>query len=108
MITYEKFKELFDSLDSNRHPEIELYFKNTDDVYMLVKHDDYVDFGKCGISTKKNTISKFKNLDELYNAKIGKICLKRDWNQISDILIDLAFSVIDDKEEINSIYEVKL
>lgn len=57
---------------------------------------------------KENTISKFKNLNELYNAQIDKICLKRDWNQISDILIDLAFSVIDDKEEINSIYEVKL
>jgi len=108
MITYEKFKELFDLLDSNRSPEIEIYFENTDDVYMIVKHNDYVDFGKCGLYVSSDENRNFANLDELYNSEVDGICLKRDWNRISDILIDLAFSVVDDKEELEKMYGVKL
>lgn len=108
MITYEKFKELFDLLDSNRSPEIEIYFENTDDVYMIVKHNDYVDFGKCGLYVSSNENRNFANLDELYNSEVDRICLKRDWNKVSDILIDLAFSVVDDKEELEKMYGVEL
>ena len=108
MITYEKFKELFNLLDSNRSPEIEMYFEDTDDVYMIVKHNDYVDFGKCGISVSSNENRKFCNLDELYISEVDGVCLKRDWNKVNDILIDLAFSVIDDKEELEKMYKIKL
>lgn len=108
MIAYEKFKELFDLLDSNRCPEIEIYFENTDDVYMIVKHNDYVDFGKCGLCVSSDENKKFCDLDELYVSEVNGICLKRDWNRISDILIDLAFSVVSDKEELESMYEIKL
>jgi len=108
MITYEKFKELFDLLDSDRTPEIEIYFENTDDVYMIVKHNDYVDFGKCGLYVSSNENRNFANLDELYNSEVDGIFLKRDWNKVSDILIDLAFSVVDDKEELEKVYGVEL
>lgn len=108
MITYEKFKELFDLLDGNRTPEIEIYFENTNDVYMIVKHNDYVDFGKCGISVSSDENRKFSNLDELYISEVDGVCLKRDWNKLSDILIDLAFSVVDDKEELEKMYGVSL
>ena len=51
---------------------------------------------------------KFSNIDELYNATIENMCLKRDWNKIADILIDLTFSIIEDKDEIKKIYNVDL
>ena len=98
MITYGKFKELFNLLDSSRCPEIELYFEDTDNVYMIVKHNDYIDFGRCD-----SEIRKFSNLDKLYIDEVDGVCLKRDWNKINDILIDLAFSVVDDKKLENGI-----
>ena len=73
MITYGKFKELFNLLDSSRCPEIELYFEDTDNVYMIVKHNDYIDFGRCD-----SKIRKFSNLDELYIEEVDGVCLKRD------------------------------
>lgn len=103
MITYEKFKELFNLLDSSRGPEIEVYFEDTDDVYMIVKHNDYIDFGRCD-----SKIRKFSNLDELYIEEVDGVCLKRDWNKINDILIDSAFSVVDDKEKLEKWYGVQL
>lgn len=105
MITFEKFKELFICLDSSRHPEIEIYFGNN--IYMLIKFDNYITYGKCN-AICVDDIFKFDNLDELYNTKVGDFCLKEDWNKIDDILIDLTFSVVNDKDELNKIYHIDL
>lgn len=103
MIDFKTFKEIFDHLDSNRSPEIELYFKDKREMYMLIKHKEgYISFGSCG---KNGVNEKFSNLDKLYNTKTKEgILLKEDWDTIEDILIDTAFSVVENMEDIRKIY----
>ena len=105
MITYEKFKKLFNQLDSNREPEIEIYVNDSD--YLLIKFENHITYGKWELEST-NEIYTFNNLDELYEANIEGICLKNDWDKVEDILIDLTFSVIDNKEELSKWYKVDL
>lgn len=108
MISYEKFKELFNCLESYRHPEIGIYFKNDINNYLIIKFEDYITIGKCDCEDDNIQIYKFNNLDELYNAQIDDIVLREVWNEIDDILIDLTFSVIDDKDELSKMYNIDL
>ncbi len=104
MITYREFKEIMDKTSDGC--EIGIYFNNDFDDYLVVKFKDYITIGKFNCA--KNEIYKFSNIDELYNATIENMCLKRDLNKIADILIDLTFSIIEDKDEIKKIYNVDL
>lgn len=98
MIKYIVFKNLFYSL--NDEIEIEIYFKNKKDNYILVKHHTYISFGN-----NKHNVVTFSSLDEFYNTKtIDNILLKDDWDNIEDILIDMKFSVVTEKEEIEKYY----
>lgn len=109
MISYCKFKELFEVLDANRAPEIEIFFHNRKDNYIIVKHIDHVTFSREGKEVAKDEVIKFQSLDELYNNKtIDDICLKEEWNNIDDILLDFTFSLIEDKKEIYNIYGIVL
>lgn len=106
MIKYTDFKKIFNTISGE--PEITLYFKNIDDTYMIIKYEKYVTFQKCCDSLDRGEI-KYNSLDELYNTVlIDDIFLKRDWHNISDILIDEAFSVIDDFDDIIKAYNVNL
>lgn len=85
MITYLKFKELFEVLNVAREPEIEVYFHNRKYVYMIIKYKDYITFQRCGSKEEQSGEIKFSSLDELYNSKtIDDILLKEEWNNISD------------------------
>lgn len=109
MISYPKFKKIFDNIDSNRESEIEFYFKNRKNTYMIIKYNDCVTFQRCGIKEEQSGEIKFKSLDELCNSKtIDNIILINEWNNIEDILFDCIFSVVDDKEEIFNLYGVEL
>ena len=95
-ITFEQFEEVFNNLTGE--VEIEVYFKNNDNEYMIIKLSDCITFQKCGIGSKE---IKYKNLRELYETEtIDNICLKRDWNNISDIVIDEALSFKDDFDSV--------
>lgn len=103
MIDYKKFKELFEILDSNRAPEIEITFKNRKDNYVLIKFNNKITFG--------NSLKAFdyQDIDELYNSKtVDNIILKEDWNNIEDILIDMTFSIKEDKQKIKEIYGIEI
>lgn len=109
MITYEKFKKIIDNLDSNREPEIEIYFNNKDYNYMIIKYSDHITFQRCGKKKDQSGEIRFNSLDELYNVKtIDEIILKEEWKNITDILIDCTFSVVDDKDDIKNLYGVSL
>lgn len=109
MISYLKFKELFDKLDSNCEPEIGVYFKNKKCNYMIIKYNDFISFQSCGKKEEKSGEIKFNSLDELYNNEtIDNIALKNEWNNIEDILINSTFSVVDDKEDISDIYGIAI
>ena len=109
IISYCKFKELFEVLDGKREPEIEISFHNRKDNYIIVKHIDYITFSKEGKEVIKDEVVKLQSLDELYNNKtINDICLKEEWNSISDILLDFTFSLMEDKKEIYNIYGIVL
>lgn len=103
MIAYKKFKELFEVLDSNRGPEIEITFKNRKDSYVLIKFNEKITFGNS------EQVFDYKDIDELYNSKtVDSIILKEEWNNIEDILIDMTFSVKEDKVKIKEIYGVEI
>lgn len=103
MITYEKFKQLFEVLDSNRSPEIEIIFKNRKGSYVLIKFNDRVTFGNS------EEALDYKDIDELYNSEtIDNIILKEEWSDIEDILIDLTFSINDDKAKIKEVYGIEI
>lgn len=105
MISYLKFKKIFDSISSNLEPEIEFYFKNRTHKYMLIKYSNYVTFGRCGNEEIQSGEIKYNSLDKLYNTKtIDDILLKDEWENIRDILFDGVFSVIDDFDDIINVY----
>ena len=93
MISFELFKNLFDKLELGT--EIERYLDN-DEQYMMVKNDKTFTLGK----TDDEVINEYDNLEETP--------LKNEWNKIDDIIINFAFSVVDDKEKITEIYEIEL
>ena len=103
MINYNKFKELFEKLDSNRKPEIEITFKNRKDNYVLIKFNNKVTFGNS------EKAIDYKDLDEMYNSKtVDEIILKNEWNNIEDILIDMTFSIKEDKSKIKEVYGIEI
>lgn len=109
MISYQKFKEIYDNIDSNREPEIEFYFKNRKNTYMIIKYNDYVTFQKCGMKEEQIGEIEFESLDELCSSQtIDNIILINEWNNIEDILFDCTFSVVDDKEDIFNLYGVEI
>lgn len=109
MISYQKFKEIYDNIDANREPEIELYFKNRKNTYMIIKYSDYVTFQRCGVKEDQSGEIKFESLDELCNSQtIDNIVLINEWNNIEDILFDCTFSVVDNKEDIFNLYGVEI
>lgn len=109
MISYLKFKELFDKLDSNCEPEIEVYFKNKESNYMIIKYNNYITFQRCGKKEEQSGEIKFNSLDELYNNEtIDNIILKNEWNNIEDILIDCTYSVVEDKKDISELYGIEV
>ena len=75
---------------------------------MIIKYDNYLTFQRCGNIQEQSGEIKFNTLDELYNSKtIDNIILKEEWHNIEDILFD-SISVIDNKEEIWTLYGVKI
>lgn len=93
MISYNQFKSLFNKLELGT--EIEIYYDN-DEQYTMVKKDKIITFGK----SEGVLISNYNNLEEMP--------LKSEWNNIDDIIINFAFSVVDDKKKITEIYGIKL
>ena len=106
MVSYESFKKVFDILEGE--PEIEVFFKNTNNTYMIIKYRDRVTIAKVADELNRGEI-KYKTLDELYNSTtIDGINLKNDWNNIKDIIIDEIYSFVDDKDEIERLYNIVL
>lgn len=69
-------------------PEVTIKFKNVNSQYMIIKYKDYYTFQRCGINDDSGEIC-FKSFYLLINTNtIDNINLKRDWNNIEEILID--------------------
>ena len=109
MISYVRFKEIFDALDADREPEIELYFQSRKNTYMIIKYSDFITFQRCGTIEEQSGEIRFNTLDELYNARtIDDIVLKNEWNDLYDILFDCTFSVVTDPDELCSQYGISI
>ena len=106
MINYNDFKKLLYAISGE--PECEIHFNNTDDTYIIIKYNDFVTFQKCSDEQDRGEF-EYKTLDELYNSiLVDEICLKNDWKDIKDIIINSTFSVVYDKDEIRNVYNVDL
>lgn len=92
MISYENFKILFNKFEVGK--ELEIYFDD-DESYMIAVKENNFTYGKSLGSEVLNC----KSLDETN--------LKDNWNKVKDILLDFAFSIITDKEEISKKYKIE-
>lgn len=105
MITYGKFKELYESLFPNE--DITIVFKNKKEKYIIVKYDNGVTFQRIGQNPSGEI--RFNTIDELYiNRTIDEIILREEWTNIVDIIFDGVFSVVYDKEDIKEIYKIEV
>ena len=93
MITYNTFRNFFNKIDNGK--EIEVILNNNESL-LIVKHDNYLTYGYFSDSN----VIKYKDLDDCP--------LKSKWNNIKDITIDFAFSLINDKDDILKVYNFKL
>lgn len=92
MITYETFYEIFDLVSGE--PEFELFFRNTNETYMIIKYENCVSFQRCGAQGDGSREFIYKNLDELYHSRlIDGICLNESWETIEDIILDAIFDM---------------
>lgn len=86
MITIKEFSEIFNA--AKGEPEYAILLENREGEYMIIKYKDCVTFQRCGIESGSGEV-RFGSLDELLSAEtIDGICLKRDWNLISSIVVD--------------------
>ena len=109
MISYLKFKELFDNLNAPNEPEIEFSFKNKKNKYMIIKYVSYITFQRCGTLEEQSGEFKFSSLEELLSTKtIDDIVFIDEWDNIEDIIINCTLSVVDDKKDIFDAYGVEL
>lgn len=107
MISFLKFKEIFDAISPGMEPEITLSFLNRRSEYMIIKYNDRVTFQRCGTKSEQSGEISFGSFEELYNARtIDGICLKTEWNDISGIVFDSMLD-IDDSEGIMRFYGIK-
>lgn len=93
MISYDNFKSFFEKLENGK--EIEIIISNSES-YLVVKHDGYITYG---INSRDSEVIKYNNLDNTP--------LKNKWAEIDDIIIDFAFSLVNDKQDILNIYNFK-
>ena len=99
--TSEQFKELYNKLEGE--PEFRIYFSNHSDEYMVIKYDAKVSFQRCGVSDGSGEIY-FDSLDCLFIANtIDDICLERDWESVTDIILDDWYH-LSDKNDIDKPY----
>ena len=97
MVSYPEFKIIFNAIDGE--PECEIYFKDTDVTYMIIKYDGYVSFQRCGYVVEGSGEFKYSSLDDLYHSVlVDEICLEKDWDKIETIVIDGAFDLAYDVE----------
>lgn len=89
MISYNQFNKL------ELGAEIEINFNN-DEQYMIVKKDKTFTFEK----NNGGVINEYNSFEET--------SLKNKWNDINDIIINFAFSVVDDKDKLQEIYDINL
>ena len=115
LISFEKFKDIFKKMPVNS--EFEFYFAGYKYTYSAIKYADAVSFARCGYS--KNMIKElgirtdyigsdevfYASLDELTNSElIDGINLFRDWNKITDIVVNGSFSIDQDIRELVEVY----
>ena len=90
MISYDKFKDIFNKIEGE--PEITIKYNNNEE-YMLVKLDNKITYQKIKEKTK-----------DIYFESIDNTNIKDRWNKIEDIIIDDIFSIKYDLDDIYDIY----
>lgn len=107
-LTFEQFKIIYEAIEGE--PEFSVYFSNRDEEYMIIKYDERVSFQRCGVQNGSGEIF-FDTLDSLCISKtIDDICLKEDWKNISDIIVNYRYQLSnkDDLIDLCADYNFKL
>lgn len=90
MISFDEFKEVFDSMSGE--PEITINFFDNEADYMIIRHNECVTFQRCGSDSRGVYTGsgeyEYPSLEELYHAElVDGICLEKMWDEI-EIIID--------------------
>ena len=100
MILYDKFKELFNSFLG----EYEINLIN-EECYMLTNYGDRVTLFHEFTNNKGEQVLEFNNIDEVF---IENIKFKDMWSFVSDIIVNGAFSILEELEYIIEKYNLPL
>lgn len=104
IMTYERFVEVLNNIPFE--PEFEIYLRNCDDTYMVIKYENRVSFQKCGDNVSGEEY--FDDFNELYNAQtIAGVCLRERWNDIQSIVVNSSFHIPEDLDELYDVYGIK-
>ncbi len=115
IITYEKFIEIFNFMPFNS--EYEFYFTNTQNTYNVNKYKNEISFQRCGYPDEMIKVGWcadyrgseevfYNNFEELYATKsVDGVCLKEEWENISDIIVNNSFSLVSDIDELIEVYK---
>jgi hypothetical protein len=83
-------------------PEFRIYFSDHNAEYMMIRYAGRVTFQRCGAANGSGEMT-FGSLDSLLAAEtIDELCLGRDWNKITDIIMDDRYSLFD-KDDLHSL-----
>ena len=107
-LTFEQFKMIYQAIGGE--PEFEICFTNKSNEYMIIKYKEGVSFQRCGVTDGSGEIY-FDTIDELYSAHtIDNICLRNDWSNIDDIIMDSMYSLYlkEDIIDLCNIYHITL
>ena len=106
MITIEEFIDIYNKLDAEKEPEIEFAFSNRNKTYMITKYVDMIWLQSIGYVNGKhvNEIKEYKTLEELlYSTSLDGLVLAKEWNYITDIVVNTTFS-LNSPEEVNEMF----
>lgn len=107
-LTFEQFKIIYEAIEGE--PEFSIYFGNRDEEYMIIKYAERVSFQRCGVYNGSGEIF-FDTLDSLFISNtIDEICLKEDWKNITDIIVNYTYqlSIKDDLIDLCADYNFRL
>lgn len=98
MVSYQQFKEVYDSVSGE--PEFEFYFDNRgEDSCWIIKYQDGPTFQGDGYGE-----IKFNDLDSLVRAvQPNGLCIQKDWPHIEAIIMNSTFNLMYENERTDAI-----
>ena len=104
MISFEDFVALFNSIKGE--PEFEVYFRDIEETYMIIKYSDHVSFQRCGAGDGSGEFDYPSLFVLCHSVSVDGICLGDKWDSIDTIIVNGTFNLClpDDLAEAKNVF----